>query len=108
MTMNYGDYFSRGKTMGSLAIQACMSVFNQIQSIGMHSTSIGITPMLGHNDVQGEIFTIQDASQVTHFAKNTPWISRVSFWSINRDMNASSGLNTPDFSFSNVFKECQK
>ena len=54
---------------------------------------IGATPMIGQNDIAGEIFGLADAQQLVSFAQ-THQIGRVSMWSANRDK--SCGPNYPD------------
>ena len=45
---------------------------------------IGITPMIGLNDVLTERFTLQDAQQLTDFAIENN-VKELSMWSANRD-----------------------
>jgi chitinase len=45
---------------------------------------VGVTPMLGVNDVAGERFTTKDARELAKFVK-ARGIPRVSAWSLNRD-----------------------
>lgn len=122
MAMDYGDSAApnpQGR-MGDYAIQAATSLFNQLKSI--HGTSksddqlwamVGITPMIGLNDVTTEIFDQQEAREVLAFAE-LKGIGRLSFWSLNRDRQNPSGtlgyvdlfsssiLQSP-FEFSQIF-----
>jgi chitinase len=45
---------------------------------------MGMTVMIGQNDVQGEVFTTADAQGLVHFANNNG-VGRLSMWSLNRD-----------------------
>ncbi len=93
MTMDYG--WSYNQDMGNYAIQAANSVANQIKQIvpSMPDSKImkliGITPMIGLNDITTENFTLEDAQQVASYVrKNRLW--RLSYWSLNRDHPCSS------------------
>jgi hypothetical protein len=99
MTMDYGDSAApnpAGK-MGDYAIQAANSLFTQLKSIyGSSKTDsqlwamVGITPMIGLNDVVTETFDQQEAREVLAFAQ-AKGIGRISFWSLNRDRQNPSG-----------------
>ena len=54
---------------------------------------IGATPMIGQNDVPGEVFTIADAQALNEFADSVG-LGRLSMWSLNRDAECSP--NYPD------------
>lgn len=107
MTMDYGLAV---KTMGAHAISAAKATYQQIQTAGLTKAKIGITPMIGNNDIAGEVFTIDDANMVLKFAQTTEWVSYLSYWSINRDTNvygplyASSQITQNQYDFANVFK----
>ena len=60
---------------------------------------IGVTPMIGQNDIAGEVFSPLDASWLAGFAREKH-IGRVSFWSANRDV--SCGPNVDDQRASNT------
>src|SRR4029079_14925094 len=78
MAMDYGDSAApnpNGK-MGDYAIQAATSLYNQLA--GLYGTSksetqlwamIGVTPMIGLNDVVSETFDQQEARELVAFAK---------------------------------------
>ena len=114
MAMDYGDNAApspRGQ-MGSYAIQSAQSMFTQLQSLyGTQKTSaqlwamVGITPMIGVNDVVDEIFTQQDAQQVEAFAVQKG-LGELSFWSLNRDQagQSSTGIVQQPFDFLHVFE----
>ncbi|KAH6566037.1 hypothetical protein BASA60_009689 [Batrachochytrium salamandrivorans] len=110
MAMDYGSGVApNGATgMGGYAIAAAQATRAQLKPI-FPSATIGITPMIGQNDVRGEIFSLQDAKQLLNFAQANSWISLLSFWSINRDTSvfstalyASSGIKQNMFDFANI------
>ncbi|KAH6569822.1 hypothetical protein BASA60_008018 [Batrachochytrium salamandrivorans] len=110
MAMDYGSGAApNGATgMGGYAIASAQATRAQLQPI-FPSATIGITPMIGQNDVRDEIFSLQDANQLLKFAQANSWISLLSFWSINRDTSvfssalyASSGIKQNMFDFANI------
>jgi len=123
MAMDYGDSAApnpQGK-MGDYAIQAATSTFNQLKAIyGTALTDaklwsmVGVTPMIGLNDVTTEVFDQQEARELLAFAQQKN-MGLISFWSLNRDfqnergvlnyvdLKSSSILQSP-YEFSNIFK----
>ncbi|MEI7684911.1 MAG: cellulose binding domain-containing protein [Planctomycetota bacterium] len=113
MTMDYGDSAApnpQGK-MGDYAIQAAQSlkaqlavVYGAVKSDAQLWNMIGVTPMIGMNDIQSEIFDQQEAREVLAFAKQVG-IGRISIWSLSRDQQAPSGaLNYVDLHSSSVLQ----
>lgn len=88
MAMDYGASYSGN--MGTYANQAITSTKQQLKSIYPTKTDqelfalIGVTPMLGQNDVQTEVFKLSDVKTVTDFAKANG-IYQVCAWSLDRD-----------------------
>lgn len=120
MTMDYGNVAPPDK-MGQNAIDAAQNTYNQLRPLYPSKTDaqvwamLGITPMIGVNDVQPEVFSLQDAQQVLTFAQQKK-VGRLAFWSENRDKACSngtggsaspacSGVAQNPFDFSNVFKQ---
>ena len=109
MTMDYGPSFSGD--MGAYATEAARNTYNQVQGVGLKSAKIGICPMIGVNDVQSEVFTVANARSVRDWARKTPWVRWLAFWSIGRDnsranpnqLNQSSGIKQRDWEFSQEF-----
>ncbi|KAH9248149.1 hypothetical protein BSLG_006254 [Batrachochytrium salamandrivorans] len=110
MAMDYGSGAApNGATgMDGYAIASAQATRAQLQPI-FPSATIGITPIVGQNDVRDEIFSLQDATQLLKFAQANSWISLLSFWSINRDTSvfssalyASSGIKQNMFDFANI------
>lgn len=109
MAMDYGPGADSGD-MGQDAINAALATISQIKEVGLNA-KVGITPMIGINDVQSEIFTIEDAQQVFTYAKDNPDIASIGMWSLGRDnvgligvvSPVGSGIDQTDNAFSNVF-----
>ena len=114
MTMDYGSPAING-LMGQYAIAGAQGTRNQLINLGMSNVTVGIIPMIGQNDTPTEIFDLQDAQAVVDFAKKNSWVSRLSFWSINRDIvnntvssiasGSHSGIRQVAYAFSNIFKQ---
>ncbi|KAI8818576.1 glycoside hydrolase superfamily [Fimicolochytrium jonesii] len=115
MAMDYGGGAApNGATgMGGYAISAAQATYKQVQAAGFTATQIGITPMIGQNDVAGEVFRLADAAQLSTWASSTPWVGRIAMWSVNRDTSkkgalyASSQVSQADLDFVNTFKGFQ-
>jgi chitinase len=115
MTMDYG---SANSNMGGAATSAATALVSQLGSIFTGRTSaqlwamVGITPMIGQNDSQGEIFSLNDAQTVLSFA-NAHGITELSFWSAGRDNGSCpgqtyaspscSGLSQAQWAFTHLF-----
>lgn len=109
MAMDYGTYADSGD-MGQDAIDATLATISQLRGLGIDA-KVGITPMIGINDVESEVFTVEDANQLMAFAKDNPDIASIGMWSLGRD-NASqlntvspvaSGISQSEYQFSGVF-----
>ncbi|HEY4036076.1 MAG TPA: glycosyl hydrolase family 18 protein [Ktedonobacteraceae bacterium] len=87
MTMDYGQPDSH---MGQDAISAAQATQKQVASTGLPA-KIGITPMIGQNDSQGEIFSLDDARSLVAFAKQNSYVSMLSIWSLGRDKSCDTG-----------------
>jgi hypothetical protein len=119
MAMDYGS-IAPANQMGTNATQAATSLYNQLKSLYPAKSSsqlwamIGVTPMIGLNDVSPEDFTLQDAQQLLTFAQQNG-VGRLAMWSIGRDQscpnNAAtvsstcSGITQSQFAFGNIFKQ---
>lgn len=117
MTMDYGSPDSQ---MGQEAINAANGLFSELQSLFPSKSSsqlwamVGITPMIGQNDSQGEIFSLQNAQQVLSFAQQNH-IGELAMWEISRDngscagsttaSDSCSGVSQSAFAFSNIFQQ---
>lgn len=112
MTMDYGRHFSEGKTMSDVGIASALKAREQCQAIDP-AILIGLTPMIGNNDVHGEVFTPEDAKALKTWAETQPWVCSLSFWSCNRDNgshtdkqddNAASGIAQQPWEFTKIFQ----
>ena len=122
MTMDYGDSKDADQSMGDAAIEALESTHRQLGILYEQAdtdltsatlwTKLGATPMIGQNDIKGEIFTLEDATAVNAYAQSKG-MSRLSMWSANRDAtcgssyadltrvsNECSGIDQGDVTFS--------
>jgi hypothetical protein len=98
LTMDYGDGAapSPAGRMGSYAVQAATQGHRQIARV-LRLTSraawrrLGLTPMVGVNDVSSEVFSVADASTVRRFAQ-AHRIGLLSMWSLGRDTPCASSV----------------
>lgn len=99
MTMDYGQSRPDGQSMLEASENALTQTHRQLgilyqqANIHLNSTSlwakIGATPMIGQNDIPGEVFTIENAKGLNKFAHDRG-INRMSMWSANRDIACGS------------------
>ena len=95
MTMDYGASRIAGVSMRTANERALRATWRQVNGAyrraGQPLTAsqvwarIGATPMIGRNDVPGEVFTLGDARALIGLA-NGVGLGRVSMWSANRDV----------------------
>jgi chitinase len=99
MAMDYGAAVDNGGQMGLDAINAAIATERQIGNLGL-SSKLGITPMIGVNDVSTEVFTLADARALLAYAQSDPNVVRLSMWSVARDNGKSAGVHyaSPDSS----------
>lgn len=103
MVMDYGEPTEPGVTMGDRAEQALTALQAQLRDVYAAQGSplsedqawqrVGATPMIGQNDVPGEVFDLGDARRLLGFARQHH-LRRLSMWSANRDQDC--GPNYPD------------
>lgn len=119
MTMNFGSSFSSA-SMGENTIQAAESLFVQLKSLYPDATDealwhmIGLTPMIGVNNIVEEVFTLEDAEMVTAFALEHG-LRSIGMWAMERDRTCAggrqvlmpdcSGIEQDDYGFSSIFNE---
>lgn len=109
MVMNYGAYYDSGD-MGKDAIDAAEATIAQLHQLGLDA-KVAITPMIGQNDVPGEVFTLDDAQQLLDYAEGNDHISYIAMWSLGRDhgddvghlTETSSGVAQHDYDFAKIF-----
>ncbi|MET8163027.1 cellulose binding domain-containing protein [Streptomyces sp. NPDC005329] len=93
MAMDYGPAYSGD--MGTYAEQAATATQAQVKSVlGLSESAawkaVGVTPMIGVNDVTSEIFKVDDATQLVAFAK-AKGLGPLSMWSATRDKQCAGG-----------------
>lgn len=116
MAMDYGSANDNGGQMGLSAQQAASNTHNQVVAAGL-TASIGVTPMIGINDTNTEIFQLSDATSLLNFANANSYISRIAMWSVARDNGSCagqgfasptcSGISQSNWAFANIFKPFQ-
>src|SRR6202034_2863138 len=89
MTMDFSSPPAAGSTMAVLAEDALKATYGQLASLypqyGIHLSTeqiwqgLGAPPMIGQNDIQGEIFTVADAKPLASFAAGNH-LGRLSMW----------------------------
>ncbi|QAV71245.1 glycosyl hydrolase family 18 [Salinibacterium sp. UTAS2018] len=94
MTMNFGESMDAGETSGDASIRALQETHRQLgvlyDQAGIELTDatlwtkLGATPMIGQNDNEAEVFTMDDATTLNEFALEQG-LGRMSMWSLNRD-----------------------
>ena len=117
MAMDYGAVADPNR-MGQNAVDAANATFAQIQPVFSNRAPsdvrrmIGITPMIGLNDVSPEVFTLSDAQVLLTYA-NANNAGRIAMWSATRDKPCAgapqvaadcSGVAQTPFAFANAFK----
>jgi len=101
MTMNFGSADAPIGDMLAATKSALEATATQLADIyrgkgvnldeSQRWAMLGATPMIGQNDVAGEIFTLDDAKGLSDFAL-TKGLGRVSIWSLNRDSQCSASF----------------
>ena len=118
MAMDYGDSAAPPalKSMGAYAIDAATNTHTQLVDLfaaaGQRFSwgQLGVTPMIGTNDVTTEVFTLDEAQLLENFAREKG-LGMLSMWSLTRDnpgivgqvTATHAGLNTPAGSFATLF-----
>jgi hypothetical protein len=98
MAMDFGDSAAPNPSgkMGAYAIQSAQSTEAQIRTVWTGLTAaqayamVGVTPMLGVNDNNSEVFGLADAQQLITFAQQNH-LDELAFWEVTRDANACQG-----------------
>jgi chitinase len=126
MAMDYGDGAApspKGR-MAAYAIAAAGAVHDQLKTLFAQKrvkstdaviwSAIGVTPMIGINDTQTEVFDPPAAKQLLAFADQKK-LGLLCFWSLTRDhpgkgsvTATDSGLPEEDFAFSAILSGFEK
>ena len=123
MAMNYGEWAAPisgpdSQTLGYYATTAAQGTHNQLTPLYREFghvfdwNQVGVTPMIGVNDLTYEVFTLDDAQELENFAREKD-LGMLSMWSVARDNPGSygqasataSGLDLPAGSFTSVFSD---
>jgi len=93
MTMDYGGAVAN---MGTAAVTAAKDTLTQMKTVWPASTykNMGITPMIGRNDVAGETTSLSNVQTVVAFAKANG-VHRLAFWALGRDQACGAGDSAP-------------
>jgi hypothetical protein len=118
MAMDYGRSYDPNR-MGQYAVDAVNATISQLKPLyGAAKTDaqvramVGVTPMIGLNDVSPEVFTLDDASTLVSAAQlnGTAFLA---FWSVTRDQQCPgrpvvsatcSGIVQSPWDFTKIFK----
>ncbi len=94
MTMNYSESRAEGQSMVEASEEAARAAHAQLTGVwaaaGQELSAeemwnrIGLTPMIGVNDVPGEVLDLDAAAELAGFAREQG-VGRLSYWSLNRD-----------------------
>lgn len=112
------DYDGPRSDMGQDAIDAAKATHQWLEDYDF-DVKVGITPMIGNNDVHHEVFTLEDAEQVEQFAAQTEWVAGLGMWELPRDhdgtpnpdadpQTTNSGIDQDDWEFSHIFDKVTK
>ncbi|MEO7061897.1 MAG: glycosyl hydrolase family 18 [Lapillicoccus sp.] len=103
MTMDFGSPSTPPQPMSTQVIAASTSLQAQVRVAfaqaghsldeGQGWAKVGITPMIGQNDIPSERFTLVDAAAVNLFAR-AHGVGQLSMWSLNRDSTCAPPLPT--------------
>jgi hypothetical protein len=99
MTMDYGQSGDNNGQMGQDAISATVATEKQLANLGLVA-KMGVTPMIGVNDIASEVFTLADAQSLVDYAKTDSQLALIAMWSVARDNGNSAGAHyaSPDSS----------
>lgn len=96
MAMDFGGSYDNGGQMYLDMQLTAWSMMDQIQALypsyshTQVANLVGITPMIGENDLSTEVFTLANASSTVTFAQQQG-IGMLAFWSESRDASCTSG-----------------
>jgi hypothetical protein len=91
MAMDYGPCYT---DMGQAAVDAANATRSQLGALGLTS-KVGVTPMIGANDIACENFSTTDAGVLVNYAQANSFIGLLSYWQQAAD---------PNRAYINIFK----
>jgi Glycosyl hydrolases family 18 len=112
MAMDYGAQAAPNPQgqMGDLAISAGRGLAEQLASIypklsaARVARMVGVTPMIGINDVETEVFTLADAAKLVDYARSAG-IGMLSMWQLGRDSQCSQPTTTTQLDCSGIAQQ---
>ncbi len=123
MAMNFGEWAAPttgpgARPMGFYAIASAQGAHDQLISVYAEYghdfgwSQLGVTPMIGVNDITTQVFGVEDARMLEDFAR-VNGLGMLSMWSIARDnpgglgqaTATASGLDLPAGAFCSVFSD---
>jgi hypothetical protein len=99
MAMDYGPCYT---DMGQAAIDAAAATRDQLATLGMKA-SVGVTPMLGANDVKCEVFSTTDATALVDYAQANSFVRVLAYWKENGDAG-DPPFDYPSNQYIDIFK----
>jgi chitodextrinase len=96
MAMDMGGSYDNGGQMGLSSQLAGWSTMSQLEvaipgkTHAQIAAMTGVTPMIGANDTNGEVFTLSDASNLVTWGRNNG-VGLLAFWSETRDKACPAG-----------------
>ncbi|KAJ3373998.1 hypothetical protein HDU91_000054 [Kappamyces sp. JEL0680] len=85
------------------SIAAAQAVRDQLVSLGLDTTQIGITSRLGQGDTTNEFFGISDTLSLVSWAKKNSWVSLLSFYALDQNVKEVSHPNPGPWSYAAIF-----
>jgi chitinase len=95
LAMDFGDAGAPHPAgrMGGYVVRAALRTASQLRTLYPSASSrpkLGLTVMIGRNDIADEVFTLADARAVLTFARKAK-LGSLSMWSLGRDRQCRSG-----------------
>jgi chitinase len=97
MAMDFGGSYHDGSTMAQLTLSAANAAVAQLAGVYPSKSDaqlwamLGITSMIGVNDVSGETFTTADAATLARFVQSKG-VGHLSYWALQRDRPGNGSL----------------
>ncbi|MFW2514230.1 chitinase [Demequina sp. SO4-13] len=101
MTMNLGVPTTGAAPQSQAVVQSATAIHEQVSALYAQTGvtlsevdawgKVGVTPMIGQNDIATERFTLDDAAVINQFARDNG-VGLVSMWSLNRDSTCTAPL----------------
>ncbi|GGG43353.1 hydrolase [Kocuria dechangensis] len=94
MTMNYSEGKPAEQSVADASMEAARATHGQLEKLYAQAEQplsaelvwnrMGLTPMIGQNDIRDEVLDVDAAAELNDFA-HEQGLGRLSFWSLNRD-----------------------